>query len=161
MSLSFSTSLAPLTLVPNSCMRASTRSLTDLGSIRSIRLPTANLSTTAHPTTDGSLSLYEIKSAGKKKKKKPYLLAQKNTYWFPLHILDSELTCALFSRGKTFPSGSPRPLIWVAAVGANHHKCQTLISLWSPWWAGRRNATSPGAGREQRYGERATCPREK
>lgn len=39
-------------------------------------------------------------------------------YRFPLHILDFEITCALFSQGITFPSGPPRPLIWTATVAA-------------------------------------------
>lgn len=47
-------------------------------------------------------------------------------YRFPLHILDFDLTCALFSRGKTFPSGPPRPLIWTATVAAKSSQMPNL-----------------------------------
>lgn len=72
--------------------------------------------------------------------------------------MDSELTCALFSWGKAFPSGSPSPLIWVATVGAKSSQMPNLYSALVPGGGGAEEQGQPGVGGSGRGSEPGRGP---
>lgn len=71
-------------------------------------------------------------------------------YRFPLHILDFDITCALFSRGKAFPSGPPRLLSGATTVGA---KSSQMPNLYIALVQERGEGATPAGRRGVRGGE--------